>query len=54
MEHSTQVTTKLVEQVSEDIIKLMVDKIMGNIKKKGKDVDIGGWKCIYNGGKTYI
>jgi tubulin monoglycylase TTLL3/8 len=53
MEHSTPVTSKLVEMVSEDIIKLIVDKFM-NKKNKNKEVDVGGWKCIYSNGKTYI
>jgi len=50
-DYSTPVTTRLVKQVSEDIVKVMVD-YYGTNKKKRAGIDTGGFQLIHKGKKS--
>ena len=49
MDYSTPVTEKLVKDVSEDLIKVIVDYGMEKNKKNKKLIDTGAFKKIYSG-----
>jgi tubulin monoglycylase TTLL3/8 len=53
MEYSTLVTEKLVKEVSEDIIKVVIDYGWEKNKKIRKSIDTGFFKKIYSG-KWYM
>jgi hypothetical protein len=51
--YSTPVTKRLVKMVSEDIVKLMVDRPAAP-KKQRADVDVGLWECIHKAKSNHV